>query len=91
MPIKAALVDLETCLVKNIVMVNRLTDGVPSGYRLVKIDKIINHSKEEEELWSMLKEIDLNLSIVIPKIERPILVNKTKWTFEKGFYEEDGV
>jgi hypothetical protein len=90
--IKSALVNNETEIVENIIMVNTLEDSIPSGYILVAIpitDEVIEYKDEEKQLYDILEEIDSDF--VRPPysniIETPVMIGKTKWNINEGFYE----
>lgn len=88
---KAALVNLQTQVVENVIMVNSLEDVVQEGYKLVEVpikDKEL--TPEELEIENFLKEIDPDYVRVVTKIERIININETQWSEESGFYG-DGV
>lgn len=85
--LKVALVNLTTGVVENLIMVKSLEDPIAEGYKLVEIPLIERFfSEEESQLYAIIREIDP--SFVIPKQETPIHVGTTKWSEEKGFYEE---
>jgi hypothetical protein len=90
--IKAALVNVETELVENVIIVDTLEDVVPAGYTLVEIVRIeIDFTDEEKQLYDILEEIDPDFirpetsSFVIT--ETPIMIGQTKWNINDGFYE----
>lgn len=92
---KAALVNLTTNIIENIIMVNTFEDPVPENYKLVKIPLIKIEtpiSEEEKQLLEIIKEIDPEFPEYIInnviEVETPIHINITKWTKESGFYEE---
>ena len=87
--IKAALINIQTGIVENIIMVNSIEDPVNENYKLVEIYEIENTStltEEEKQLYSILKEIDPDFKL--PMIDCPVYINISKWSEEKGFYEE---
>ena len=86
---RAALVNLETSIVENIIVVNSVDDIVPKGYQLVETDKIeniINKTDEELALYEIIKDLDPDYKY--DEIERPIHIGQTKWSASRGFYEE---
>lgn len=85
---KAALVNKNTEIVENVIMVNSLNDIVPEDYTLVGIDLIENISEEELQTILILQELDSTLVIEKEWIERPVHIGKTKWNQTQGFYEE---
>jgi len=88
-PKKAALVNLSTNIVENIIMVNTFEDPVPENYKLVEITlNEIPITEEERQLYEIIKEIDPSYPNNIPKLEVPINIGATKWSVERGFYEE---
>jgi hypothetical protein len=85
---KAALVNTLTNIVESIIIVNSIDDLVPENYKLLEIPMVdIYTSEEERQLYEVIKEIDPDY-IGIPKGERFIDIGVTKWSSEKGFYEE---
>ena len=85
---KAALVNTVTNIVESIIIVNSVDDVVPENYKLLEIPMIDMYTSEEErQLYEVIKEIDPDYTD-IPKGERFIDIGVTKWTIEKGFYEE---
>jgi hypothetical protein len=85
---KAALVNTVTNIVESIIIVNSMDDVVPENYKLLEIPMVdIYTSEEERQLYEVIKEIDPDY-IGIPKGERFIDIGVTKWSSEKGFYEE---
>lgn len=84
---KAAFVNTTTNVVESIIVVNSLDDIIPIGYKLVGIPMVDTFSSEEErQLYEIIKEIDPNYTP--PKAERLIDLGITKWSEERGFYEE---
>lgn len=90
MSIEAVLINLNTSTVEGVIAVNSFEDPVPEGYKLLPVPiEIFFRDQEEKELYNILKEID-------PDFENPDLIKQTriihpwqtKWTEEKGFYEE---
>lgn len=87
---KAALVNLQTEIVENIIMVDSLEDPVSEGHKLVEVPLIYEElSAEQEAIIEILKQIDPNSVPEQSKIERPILIGETKWNEINGFYEEN--
>jgi hypothetical protein len=87
--IRAALVNTQTGVVENIIMVNSFEDAIDENYKLVEIYEIevLNSLTEDEiQLYSILKEIDPDFKM--PMMVYPVNINETKWSEEKGFYEE---
>ena len=84
---KAAYVNLETKIVEEIIIVNSLEDIVPVGYKLVEIPLVeIFSSEEEKQLYDIIKEFDPTYTVAT--IDRFIDLGTTKWSEERGFYEE---
>jgi hypothetical protein len=91
---KAALVNIETEIVENIIIVDSLESPVPSGFILIDIpisEEVIEYTDEEKQLYDILEEIDPDFirpetsSFVIT--ETPIMIGQTKWNINDGFYE----
>lgn len=88
---KTAYLDIETGLVELVIVVNSLDDVVPKGKKLLEIPLVdaYNGSQEEQNLFNILKEIDPEyIDSEHYKIERTIYPGITKWSEERGFYEE---
>jgi hypothetical protein len=92
--IKAALVNVETELVENVIIVDTLEDVVPAGYILVEIPiEIIEYTDEEKQLYDILEEIDKDFvrppysNAHVNVIEMPVMIGQTKWNITEGFYE----
>jgi hypothetical protein len=86
---RAAYVNLNTGIVQEIIIVNSLNDIVPENYKLVEIPLIeVTSSEEEKQLFDIIKEIDPTFVDTIPKEEIHINIGSTKWSEERGFYEE---
>jgi hypothetical protein len=87
--IKAALVNVETEIVENIIIVDTLEDVIPDGYTLVEIPiQTIEYTDEENVLYNMIEEIDVNF--IRPArltVEYPAIMGQTKWNINDGFYE----
>jgi hypothetical protein len=88
--IKAALVNTDTKIVENIIMVNSLEDVVPEGYVLAPMEYQKDPvSRELTALQKILKENDPNFIIKEPEPrEVSINIGVTKWDSEKKYYEE---
>jgi hypothetical protein len=85
---KGVLVNIQTGIVENIIMVNSLEDPVLENYKLFEMPMVEMYTSEEErQLYEIIKEIDPDF-IGVPKGERFIDIGVTKWSTEKGFYEE---
>lgn len=85
---KAALVNTVTNIVESIIIVDSIDDIVPENYKLIEIPMVEKYTSEEErQLYEVIKEIDPEYPD-IPKEERFIDIGVTKWSEEKGFYEE---
>jgi hypothetical protein len=85
---KAAFVNTVTNIVESIIIVDSIDDIVPENYKLVEIPMVEMYTSEEErQLYEVIKEIDPEYPD-IPKEERFIDIGVTKWSEEKGFYEE---
>jgi hypothetical protein len=88
--IKAALVNKETELVENIIIVDTLEDVVPDGYVLVEIyiQQVIEYTAEDNALYDILEEIDEDFTRPAKlTIEYPVVIGQTKWNINDGFYE----
>jgi hypothetical protein len=85
---KAALVNTVTNIVESIIIVDSIDDIVPENYKLVEMPMVEMYTSEEErQLYEVIKEIDPEYPD-IPKEGRFIDIGVTKWSEEKGFYEE---
>jgi hypothetical protein len=85
-----ALINNQTNFVENIVVIELDRDEPPIGYSFAEIPIIKKFpTKQDEELYNMLREIDPNF-VFERMYEGPvdIIFNKTKWTQEKGFFED---
>jgi hypothetical protein len=99
MSMKAALVDMQTGIVTNILMINSLTDPVLSGYKLVEITKVrdpsymSNDSDLEDEIKKLIETmLDDDPTYVPPTtivIDKTVMIGRTRWSEELGFYEPD--
>lgn len=88
---KAALVNTQTDIVENIIIVNSLEDPVESGYTLVEIPEVIeiDYTQEEKDLYELLIQIDPEFVLPPKKTqEHVIMINSTKWNEQNGFFEE---
>lgn len=89
---KAALVNLKTKIVENLIVVNSLEDVVPEGYKLVGLELIETPkpmTEEEKQLYAIIKEIDPNFEFQTVILQEPeIRIGETKWDEVKGFYLE---
>jgi hypothetical protein len=85
---KAALVNTQTGIVENIIIVDSLEDPVPAGYVLAEISLIeIDYTDEEKQLYELLQEIDPEFVLPPKKTEEPIVqIGITKWNKNDGFY-----
>lgn len=92
--IKVAYINLTTGVVENIIMVKSIKDPVPENYKIVAIPVTqtdIKYPEEEKNLYEVLAIIDPAF-VPPPKYridERPVYINKTKWSVELGFYEPE--
>jgi hypothetical protein len=90
MPIvKAAMVDKSTNIISNLIMINNEENNDVDGFYVVEIpfsDAPI--TKEESDLYDLLKEVEPTYVPDIPKVELPVHIGSTKWTVEAGFFEE---
>lgn len=87
---KAALVNTQTGIVENIIIVDSLEDPVESGYTLVEIPVFeIDYAQDEKDLYELLIQIDPEFVLPPKKIqERVIMINSTKWNEQNEFFEE---
>ena len=86
---KAALVNTQTNIVENIIVVGSTEDLVESGYKLVEIPFEIDYTQDEKDLYELLIQIDPEFVLPPKKIqERVIMINSTKWNEQNGFFEE---
>lgn len=84
---RAAYVNTTSNIVESIIIVNSLEDIVPEGYKLVEIPRIeVFSSEEEKQLYDIIKEFDPTYTVMTS--ERFIDLGITKWSEERGFYEE---
>lgn len=88
--IKAALVNTNTKIVENIIIVDSLEDRVPEGYVLAPMEfQLPTVSRELTALQKILKENDPNFVIKEPDpAEVSINIGVTKWDSERKYYEE---
>jgi hypothetical protein len=86
--IKAALVNNETEIVENIIIVNTLDDVVPAGYTLVEIVRIeIDFTDEEKAVYDFLAEIDTEYVYPEKQMAEPFVeISVTKWNETEGFH-----
>jgi hypothetical protein len=86
--IKAALVNVETELVENVIIVDTLEDVVPAGYILVEVPRTeIDFTEEEQELYDFLAEIDTEYVYPNKKIvEKYVEISVTRWNETEGFH-----
>jgi hypothetical protein len=87
---KVAMVDNTTHVVKNIIIVNSLNDTPPTGYHYAEMQIIETPiDPEVKALQDIIKEVDPLYKGIEPSYhERPIKLNKTKWTSKRSFYED---
>lgn len=90
--IKVAMINLDTEIVENIILLTSMDDPAPENYKFVEVPSKSDVDDEENlALQSILKDIDPNyVPPPIQMIERFIKIGETKWNEEKGFYG-DGV
>jgi hypothetical protein len=91
--IKAALVNTQTNIVENIIIVDSINDSVDEGYLLVEIPIIqesIEYSQNEIELYDVLESIDPEFirPLVYTEKEFPVYIGVTRWTEQDGLYNE---
>lgn len=88
--IKAALVNIETEIVENVIMVSTMEDIVPASYVLAPMEFYSEPvSKELSALQTILKDIDPDFKIKEPEArEVSINIGVTKWNSERKYYEE---
>jgi hypothetical protein len=87
---KAALINVQTGIVENIIIVNSFEDKVPVGYILkpiTMIDLVGEITQEYLDMIEIIKEIDPDY--ITPTKEIEIRINETRWSEEKGFYTEE--
>ena len=84
------MVKTATGVVENIIIVNSLNDTPPAGYRYAEMEIIETPiDPEVKALQDIIKEVDPLYKAIEPTYhERPIKLKKTKWTSERGFYED---
>ena len=89
-PMKAALVDVNSSIVTNIIMVDSLDDIAPEGFILVPMEYAQSDpDPENDALQAILLMIDPNhIPVVKEPVERSVHIGITKWTAEKKFYDE---
>lgn len=87
---RVALVNNETGVVENLIVVIRNEDIPPDGYSFADLETIeIPVNSEIAALENIIKEIDPEFEVTKPIIsERPLNIGTTKWSKDRGFYEE---
>lgn len=87
---KAALVNTQTDIVENIIIVNSSENPIPDGYKLVEISIIEpDYTQDEKDLYELLIQIDPEFVLPLKKTQEPvIMINSTKWNEQDGFFEE---
>jgi hypothetical protein len=87
---KVAMVHTATHVVKNVIIVNSLNDTPPAGYHYAEMEIVETPiDPEVKALQDIIKEVDPLFKLVEPTHhERQIKLNVTKWTSERGFYED---
>ena len=90
MPIvKAAMIDKNTNIVSNLIMINNEENNDVEGFYVVEIPfSDAPFTKEESELYDLLKEVDPTYVPIISKIVLAVHMGSTKWTEQAGFFEE---
>lgn len=87
---KAALVNKETQIVENVILVNSLDEPVDPSYDLIEVDMLKKDlSAEDMELYEIIKELDPGYYIEKVLQERIVHIGQTKWNATVGFYEGD--
>ena len=88
--VKVALVNLQTNIVENVIIVDSIDDTPPQGYYYAPMETSeIPVDPEVEQLQNIIKEVDPLYEGVKPIVfEKPITLNKTRWTQQKGFHED---
>lgn len=85
---KVAYVNLSTGIVENLMIVNRLDDEIPEGYKLVEIPVTQGVlSPEQVAVNAILEQIDPKLVKTAGFFEQVVHIGVTKWSEEQGFYE----
>lgn len=86
---KAALVNLGSGYVQNIIMVNSLDDPVGDGYKLVSVDIVQEIDAETQSTIDFIKTIDPDY-VHQPVIkEYSVNIGKTRWTEELGLFDQE--
>jgi hypothetical protein len=90
MTIRAALINLSTNIVENILVVDTLEDNVPEGFILAPLEMVQEFtSRELSALQEILKAVDPDFKVPeTAPIEHPINIGVTKWSEERKYYEE---
>jgi hypothetical protein len=85
--VKSALVDKNTNLVINIIMINDQEENFVEGYDVVPIPIIaLPYTPDEEELYSLLEQVDPTFVRPVSYQEISVFPGITKWTSEDGFF-----
>lgn len=89
MSIKAALVDTQTDIVTNIIIVNSIADPVPANFKLVEIDQVPQIlTDRDHKLINVMMKNDPTYSPPLAMMERPIILGTTMWSEDLGFHDE---
>jgi hypothetical protein len=86
---RAALVNVSTGIVENVIVVNSFEDEVPAGYTIKPItiiDLVGEITQEYLDMIDIIKQIDPDYKTPTKEIE--IRLNVTNWSEERGFYTE---
>lgn len=87
--IKAALIQNETSLVINTIMINDQDNNFMEGHTIVPIPQVVvPNTPEEDEFYTLIKQVDPDF--VIPVKTQELLLNPgtTKWNENRGFFDE---
>lgn len=86
---KAALVNTQTDIVENIIVVGSTEDPVESGYTLVEIPVIeIDYTQDEKDLYDMLQQIDSEFVFPPKKVQEQVVrIGLHRWIKESGVFE----
>lgn len=86
--IKAAVVDRNTNLVINLILVNDTEENYVEGCDVIPVPSIIVPSTpDEDELYTLLEQVDPTFVRPVQYQEISVNMGTTKWTEEQGFFE----
>lgn len=86
--IKAAVVDRNTNLVVNVILVNDTEENYVEGCDVIPVPSIVvSPTPDEEELYSLLEEVDPSFVRPLKYEELTVIAGTTKWTEQQGFFE----